>query len=106
MKQSVQGTSLGQQYTLRSESDPGEVLQIAEFVDRRVAEVQSAARTADSYTAVVLALLNVAGELFAARRQLPAGDEGTARLQRLLLRVEAACDETAAQKAPVNDVSQ
>ncbi|AMV73012.1 hypothetical protein JCM30471_14270 [Desulfuromonas carbonis] len=93
MKQSVQVTILGQQYTLRSESDPAEVRQIAEFVDRRVAEVQSAARTADSYTAVVLALLNVAGELFAARRQAPAGgDEGAEeRLQKLLARIEAAC---------------
>ena len=87
-------TILGQQYTLRSESDPAEVRQIAEFVDRRVAEVQSAARMADSYTAVVLSLLNVAGELFAARRQAPAGDEqGAERLRQLLARIEAACDE-------------
>lgn len=95
MKQSIQVTILGQQYTLRSESDPGEVLRIAEFVDRRVAEVQSAARTADSYTAVVLALLNVAGELFTAKCSEPAGDEGAARLQQLLARVEAACEEPA-----------
>jgi len=95
LKQSVQVTILGQQYTLRSESDPAEVRQIAEFVDRRVAEVQGAARTADSYTAVVLSLLNVAGELFAARRQVPAGvDEGTERLQRLLARLEAAVAES------------
>jgi len=87
----VQVTILGQQYTVRSEADPSEVRAIADFVNRRINEVQNAAQTANSYTAVVLALLNVAGELVRERRQSSGGQEGEDRLRALLSRVEAAC---------------
>ena len=92
MKQSVQVTILGQQYTVRSDSSPAEVQQVADLVNQRINEAHNAARTANSYTAVVLALLNVAGELIQARGQVSIGGEEEARLQRLLTRIEAVCD--------------
>ena len=96
MKQSVQVTILGQQYTVRSDSEPEEVRRVAEFVNQRINEAHLAARTANSLTAVVLALLNVAAELVQAQSQMPAGADGEGRLQRLLARVEAACGEVEA----------
>jgi cell division protein ZapA len=93
LKQSVQVTILGQQYTVRSDSDPEEVRRVAEFVNQRINEAHQVARTANSLTAVVLALLNVAAELVQAQSQLPAEGDGEGRLQRLLARIEAACKE-------------
>lgn len=93
MKQSIPVTILGQHYAVRSDSAPEEVRRIADFVNQRINEAQQAARTGNSFTAVVLALLNVAGELVQAQKQLPFAVEGGERLQRLLARVEAACEE-------------
>jgi len=96
LKQSVQVTILGQSYTVRSDSDPEEVRRVADFVNQRINEAHNAARTANSLTAVVLALLNVAAELVQTQHQLPVAGEGEGRLKRLLARVEAACGESGA----------
>ncbi len=93
MKNSVEVTILGQHYTVRSESNPEDVRRVAAFVNQRINEAHSAARTANSFTAVVLALLNVAGELVQARSQGAGGGDEEDRLQQLLSRVEAACKE-------------
>ena len=95
MKNSVQVTILGQQYTVRSSTDPGEVLQVAALVNRRIAEAQQGSGISNSYTAVVLALLNVAGELHQLQKSGPTeGDqEAEDRLRNLLGRMETACDQ-------------
>lgn len=99
MKQSVQVTILGQQYTVRSDADPCEVRAVADFVNQRINEVQNAAQTANSYTAVVLALFNVAGELVRERSQSRGRQEGEERLTALLSRLEAACLEPGPEAA-------
>lgn len=95
MKQTVQVTILGQHYSVRSEADPEEVRRVADFVNRRIEETHAAIRTANTLDVVVLALLNVTGELFELQREkggaVSEGDE--LRLRQLLARVEAACDE-------------
>ena len=85
MKHAVQVTLLGQQYTVRSESEPDDVAQVAAFVNARLAEVSSASRVVDTLNTVVLTLLNVAGDYLQLCRSDRLGEE---RLQRLLARLE------------------
>ena len=89
MKHAVQVTLLGQQYTVRSESDPDEVAQVAAFVNARLAEVSSTSRVVDTLNTVVLTLLNVAGDYLQLRKSDRLGEE---RLQRLLARLEGQID--------------
>jgi cell division protein ZapA len=91
LKNSVQVTILGQIYTVRSEAGPQEVLQVSEFVNRRIQEAQNSSGTANSFTAVVLALLNVAGELFELQKRGQESGAAEERLQALLARLEKAC---------------
>lgn len=88
MKHSVRVMILGQEYTVRSEAEPEDVLQVAEQVNRRIAEAQRGAGAASSYTAVVLALLNVAGDLHQVQRRQIAGEDAERRLRNLLERLE------------------
>ncbi len=98
MKNSVQVTILGQQYSVRSTTDPEEVLEVAALVNRRIAEAQQGGGVSSSFSAVVLTLLNVAGELYQLKKSGPVeGDrEAEERLRGLLGRMEAACDQVPA----------
>jgi cell division protein ZapA len=100
LKQTVQVTILGQQYSIKSETDPEEVRRVADFVNQRIAEAHAAMRTNNSFTVVVLVLLNVAGELFQLQTQGGGGVDGAGeiRLRQLLARIEAACEEPAAAR--------
>lgn len=93
MKQSVQVTILGQQYTVRSESSAEEVNAVADFVNQKIAEVARMGRTADSLDTVVLALLNVAGTYLQMEKE-PSDTEVEGRLKRLLEKVEGAGEES------------
>ncbi len=57
----------GQTYAVRAGADPGYVERLAAFVDGRMKEVARSTKTVDSQRIAVLAALNVADELFAAR---------------------------------------
>lgn len=92
MKRSVQVTILGQSYTLRTEAEEAEVLEVAALVNDRIRQVQEAAGAASSYTAVVLTLLNVAGEFVQLQKEERTGP-ATDRLRSLVARLEAACEE-------------
>lgn len=89
MKQVAQVTILGQQYTFKSDTDPKAIEDVADFVNRRIDEVISSGYTADTLSAAVLALMNVAGEYL----QLRDGNEAVIieqRLEKLLGRLEEA----------------
>lgn len=92
MKQAVQVTICGQQYTIRSEAPPEEVEKVAAFVNARIEEVVASRKTVDTLNSVVLAFLNVAGEHL---RLQAAEPEGEARLRNLLQRLEQLVPEAA-----------
>jgi len=50
--------------------DPGFIQSVAAFVDQKTKEMAPAVQSKDSYKIVLLAALNIAGELFEAREQL------------------------------------
>ncbi len=93
MKQAVQVTILGQQYTVKSEASAEEVRKVAAFVNEKIAEV-AAAKTVDTLNSAVLALLNVSGSYLRLRETESSRDESLERrLQLLLERLEQACPD-------------
>jgi len=85
-------TVLGQEYSLRSDASVEEAQNVARFVNERIEQAVRSSRGADTHGAIVLTLLNIAGELL---RLKDSG--GTAaieeRLQYILAKVEAALPE-------------
>ena len=61
MKRSVQVMIQGQGYALRTDMPEDKVMEVADFVNGQIEQILRADTTVDSYRAVVLALLNVAG---------------------------------------------
>ena len=96
MKQAVQVTILGQQYTVKSEASPDEVRRVAGFVNAQIAEVVAASRAVDTLNTAILTLMNVGGAYL--RLQDKAGNaeqDLNDRLIRLLVRLDDACPEEA-----------
>jgi len=87
-------TVLGQEYTLRSDASPEEAVKVADFVNERIEQALRYGRGVDTHGAIVLTLLNIAGELLRLKES-----GGTAameeRLLSLLGQVEAALPEDA-----------
>jgi cell division protein ZapA len=94
LKQAVQVTILGQQYTIRSAMAPEEVCRVAEFVNEKIAEIVTASKSVDTLNTAILALLNV-GEAYLRLRDAAETREETlnTQLQELVARLEAACPE-------------
>lgn len=90
MKNSVQVTILGQQYTIKSHLDPEEVKKVADFVNGKLAEVEASHRVVDTLNIAVLALLNVAGEYLDLSREKQDDEDAGRRLERLAQRLEEA----------------
>ena len=66
-KNVVNVTIQGAEYTLRTETDPNHVRDVAAYVDQVINEIMDSG--AQSHKAVVLAALRIAGELFEERGQ-------------------------------------
>ncbi len=99
MKQAVQVTVLGQQYTIRSAMAPEQVCRVADFVNEKIAEVVAASRAVDTLNTAVLALLNVGEAYLRLRDASQVNDEAlTSQLQDLVARLEAACPESLPQE--------
>ncbi|BCR04169.1 hypothetical protein DESUT3_12380 [Desulfuromonas versatilis] len=95
MKQAVQVTILGQQYTVKSEAPAEEVRRVAAFVNEKISEV-AAAKTVDTLNSAVLALMNVSGSYLRLRDAESSRDESLeGRLRLLLERLENACPDSA-----------
>ena len=68
MKTSIAINILGQQFTVRSGASPEEARDVADFVNRQLAEI-SQDRTVDSLQLAVMTLLNVSGSLLRLQRE-------------------------------------
>ena len=64
-----------QTYNLRSDHDVQYIQELAEYVDRRMNEIARATMTVDSLRVAILAALQIADELFKARRDLTMTEE-------------------------------
>jgi len=98
LKQAVQVTVLGQQYTIRSTMAPEEVCRVADFINAKIAEVVAASRAVDTLNTAVLALLNVGEAYLRLRDANQVREEAlTAQLRDLVARLETACPESPPQ---------
>jgi len=64
-----------QTYNLRSDHQPDYIQDLAEYVDRRMNEIARATMTVDSLRVAILAALQIADELFQARKDMNATEE-------------------------------
>jgi cell division protein ZapA len=64
-----------QTYNLRSDHDPEYIHELAAHVDRRMHEIARATMTVDSLRVAILAALQVADELYQARREMKETEE-------------------------------
>jgi cell division protein ZapA len=91
LKQAVQVTILGQQYTVKSEASQEEVLRVAEFVNGQISEVVTASRSVDTLNTAILALMNLGGAYLRLRENTGLAEQDLKdRLKRLLNRLEEA----------------
>lgn len=92
MKQAVQVTILGQQYTVRSAASAEEVQRVADFVNRQVAEV-TASKSVDTLNSAILTLMNIGGAYLRLQETVAERQQGEERLQLLLQRLERNCPD-------------
>lgn len=89
---------LGRTYRLRGEGDPAYLAELAELVDGKMREVESATGTVDTLKVAILASLNLADDYRKACRSVPAARKSRARdvdddHDRRLTRMVALLDE-------------
>jgi cell division protein ZapA len=89
LKEAVQVTILGHEYTIKSDAPAEEVHRVAVFVSERIKEVMTAGKLADSLDGAVLALMNVAGAYLRLRSREDGAQEAMSRLEDILRRLEA-----------------
>jgi cell division protein ZapA len=60
----------GQEFTIKGEDSPEYVESLAQFVDKKMREVASASSVITSHKVAMLTAINIADELFRARKEL------------------------------------
>jgi cell division protein ZapA len=80
-------TIMGDEYPVLVDGDAQTTKQVADYVDRKIAEIRDASRSNDKLKTAVMAALNIAGELFEYRsrkqeveRRLEAWEQRAERL--------------------------
>jgi cell division protein ZapA len=90
MKQAVEVTILGRQYTVRSSTTPEEVGRVADFVNQQLAQTAMAAPTADTLNITVMTLLNIAGSYLQPQAGEPSlSTQDQQQLESLLERIDS-----------------
>ena len=75
-KRSVLVRILGQEYRIRSDADEASIQRVAAFVDETMAKIRERTRTVDTLDLAILASLNLANDLLAARGAAHAAPDG------------------------------
>lgn len=84
----------GQRLTIRSDRNNAFVTELAKYFDNKVAELQHAAPTATFDKLLMLAGMNVAGELFEARNQLLELQNEIKQRSEILLNLLESCEQS------------
>jgi len=64
----------GEQYTVKSSDDPEYIQNVARLVDEKMREIASGGKVVATSKIAILAALNIAGDLFQAKKELDAGN--------------------------------
>ncbi|HYB11911.1 MAG TPA: cell division protein ZapA [Myxococcota bacterium] len=97
-KRSVLVRILGQEYRIRSDADEASIQRVASFVDETMAKIRERTRTVDTLDLAILASLNLANDLLAARGAA-AATEGTGGVDPKRIRALIAIAESAGKDA-------
>ena len=93
-KHVVQVQILGHQLPIRGEADPSYILELAEFVDRKMREVTQKMPVAAVSKVAILASLNIADELFKERaNKTRVGTDVLGRAEQLSRRLDEILDD-------------
>lgn len=93
-KTAVQVQILGHQLSIRSDADEKYILEVAQYVDRKMREVTEKLPVASVSKVAMLASLNIADELFKERsQQKNAGSQANGRAAELIKRLDEVLDE-------------
>jgi cell division protein ZapA len=79
-KHTARVTILNEEYSIRSDAPPEHAKAVAAYLDQAIRKVMSSGTVVESNRAVVLAALQVTGELFEAREALNANDSAVRAL--------------------------
>ena len=82
----------GKVYTVRGDKDPDYVRRVAEFVDRKMREIEQVTDTVSTSRIAILASLNIANELMT---MLDESEELKARMKKLTHQIEETLDQEA-----------
>ncbi len=72
---STKVTVMGQEYVISGEVEPSDLIELADYVDSRMRELQNKASGISAAKIAVLAAMNISDELFALRRRLAQAEE-------------------------------
>ena len=73
--QTIQVVIYNQTYTLRSDHDPAYIQELGEYVDKRMNEIAHATMTVDSLRVAILSALQIADELYQARKDIKSTEQ-------------------------------
>ncbi len=92
MSSSIRVTILGREYTLRSQGERDQIDRVVNFVETRLAEMESV-KSVDTRDVTVLTLLNLAGQyLQLLDKQNEQGSDHEQRLNQLVSKLEHVLD--------------
>jgi cell division protein ZapA len=74
-KHTARVTILNEEYAIRTDTDPEHARAVAQYLDQAIRKVMSSGSVVESNRAVVLAALQITGELFDARTALDSSSE-------------------------------
>ena len=74
-KHTARVTILNEEYAIRTDTDPEHARAVAQYLDQAIRKVMSSGSVVESNRAVVLAALQITGELFDARTALDSSNE-------------------------------
>jgi cell division protein ZapA len=69
LKKTTEISIMGHKFMIKSESDDDYVLQVAKYVDQKIAEVMQSTRSVASLNVAILAAMNIADEFFKFQRE-------------------------------------
>jgi cell division protein ZapA len=78
--ESVRVIIFGNEYSVKSDTDPNTTRQIAQFVNSKMLEIQEQSSLRDNMKIAVLSALNIAGELFEVKAR---HDESVSKINEL-----------------------
>jgi len=80
----------GEEFVIRSDLDQQAIVQVSEYVDRKLHEVSLGVSTSEKYRSAILAALNIAGELFEERKTK---EEASLKLDQFMNRAKDLADK-------------